>query len=123
MCVYTSFQSSYKVYLFVFKVGCKKNFVSKFHTILFYVHHSVGKISEYLICGTKYFIFKVIGDMRSNPLGLLYLLLFQERKLNIFFWTNTVKFEISKSMTVHTYMYFDYNKLLSVNIDRCFIPP
>lgn len=96
------------------KLGAKK--ISFQNFIQFYFkYHSVGKVSEYLICGTKYFIFKVIG--------LLYLLLFQERKLNIFFWTNTVKFEISKSMTVHTYMYFDYNKLLSVNIDRCFIPP
>lgn len=81
MCVYTSFQSSYKVYLFVFKVGCKKNFVSKFHTILFYVHHSVGKISEYLICGTKYFIFKVIGDMRSNPARAFVFVTFPRKKI------------------------------------------
>lgn len=66
MCVYNSFQSSYKVYLFVFKVGCKKNSFQNFIQFYF-MYHSVGKISEYLICGTKYFIFKVIGDMRSNP--------------------------------------------------------
>lgn len=76
MCVYNSFQSSYKDYLFVFKVGCKKNFVSKFHTILFYVHHSVGKISEYLM---------VIGDMRSNPARAFVFVTFPRKKIKHIF--------------------------------------
>lgn len=59
------------------------------------MYHSVGKISEYLICVTKYFIFKVIGDMRSNPARAFVFVTFPRKKINIFFWTNTVKFEIS----------------------------
>lgn len=84
MCVYNSFQSSYKVYLFVFKVGCKKNSFQNFIQFYF-MYHSVGKISEYLICGTKYFIFKVIGDMRSNPARAFVFVTFPRKKIKHIF--------------------------------------
>lgn len=49
------------------------------------MYHSVGKISEYLICGTKYFIFKVIGDMRSNPARAFVFVTFPRKKIKHIF--------------------------------------
>lgn len=85
MCVYILHSNHPIKFIFLsLKLGAKKNSFQNFIQFYF-MYHSVGKISEYLICGTKYFIFKVIGDMRSNPARAFVFVTFPRKKIKHIF--------------------------------------